>query len=256
MDRGQEVCSELEKEKRTTPIPRGARSRENPTWENAARFAYDVYDRFQRTEKKCGRWWSIWKMRTTECNSNCWWNFLCNMPSPSQDGLKQHSRKERLPWDLETGSSLPIKWLWDFHKAPPVPSPPQCIHKGVGGSERQWFKPGAYACGRRAYLQNSQWHQDSSHCCPGAAGKSAILVPRVRNQSKQGASPVAHPQQQSSRTCNASSLLQWRSHRTHEQTQIPRDPLRQNVDVQHACRIKKTWVHERTVLIESHGFKS
>ena len=52
---------------------------------------------------------------------------------------------------------------------------------------------------------------------------------RVRNQPKQGASPVAHPQQQSSRTSNASSLLQWRSHRTHEQSQIPRDPLRQNL---------------------------
>ena len=34
---------------------------------------------------------------------------------------------------------------------------------------------------------------------------------RVRNQSKQGASPVVHPQQQNSRTSNASSLLQWRS---------------------------------------------
>ena len=64
--------------------------------------------------------------------------------------------------------------------------------------------------------------------CP--AGKGVTLVPRdrVRNQPKQGASPVVHPQQQSSRTSNASSLLQWRSHKTHEQSQIPRDPLRQN----------------------------
>ena len=87
-----------------------------------------------------------------------------------------------------------------------------------------------YACGQRAYLQNSQWHQHSSHCCPGAAGKGVTLVPRdrVRNQPKQGASPVVHLQQQSSRTSNASSLLQWRSHKTHEQSQIPRDPLRQN----------------------------
>ena len=37
---------------------------------------------------------------------------------------------------------------------------------------------------------------------------------RVRNQSKQGASPVVPPQQQNSGTSNASSLFQWRSHRT------------------------------------------
>ena len=47
----------------------------------------------------------------------------------------------------------------------------------------------------------------------------------IRNQPKQGASPMVHPQLQSSRTSNASSLLQWRSHRTHEQSQIPQDPL-------------------------------
>ena len=41
-------------------------------------------------------------------------------------------------------------------------------------------------------------------------------VDRVRNQSKQGASPVVHPKQQSSRTSNASSLLQWRSHIKHK----------------------------------------
>ena len=129
--------------------------------------------------------------------------------------------------------------------------------KRTGGSEQQWFKPGAYACGRRAYLQNSQLHQHISDCCPGAAGKGVTLVPRnrVRNQSKQGASPVVHPQEQSSRTSNASSLLQWRSHRTHEQSQIPRDPLRQNAYVQDAGRINKTQVQERTVRVKSHGFK-
>ena len=77
----------------------------------------------------------------------------------------------------------------------------------------------------------------------------------VRNQPKQGESPGVHPQQQSSRTSNASSLLQWRSHKTHEQSQIPRDPLRQNAYVQDAGRINKTQVQERTVRVKSHGFK-
>ena len=97
-------------------------------------------------------------------------------------------------------------------RLPHTPSPLQFLHKGTGGSEQQWFKPGAYACGRHTYLQNRQWHPHSSHRCSGAAGKSVTFVPRdrVRNQSKQGASPVVHPQQQRSRTSNVSSLLQWK----------------------------------------------
>ena len=50
---------------------------------------------------------------------------------------------------------------------------------------------------------------------------------------------VVHPQQQSSRTSSARSLLQWRSHRAHEQTQIPRDQPRQNADVSTELRCKK-----------------
>ena len=70
---------------------------------------------------------------------------------------------------------------------------------------------------------------------------------RDRNESKQGASPLVQPQQQSSRTSNASSFLKWRSHRTHEQSQISRDPLRQNADVQDTGQNNKTQVQERTV---------
>ena len=67
-----------------------------------------------------------------------------------------------------------------FTRLPSVPSPLQCLHKGSGRSEQQWYKPGAYACKRQAYLQNSQWHPHSSHCCLGAAGKSVTPVSRDR----------------------------------------------------------------------------
>ena len=65
-----------------------------------------------RGRNKLWPWRSIWKMRTTECSSNCWWNSFGNMASAwcSQDGSQQHSRKERLPCDLETGSSRPSNW--------------------------------------------------------------------------------------------------------------------------------------------------
>ena len=111
--------------------------------------------------------------------------------------------------------------------------------------------------GMHSFLAMLTAEQHSSHLCPGAAGKSVTLLPRcrVRNQLKQGVSTVMHPQLQSSRTSNASSLLQWRSHRTHEQSQIPRDPLRQNAGIQDAGRFNKIQVQERTVRVESHGFK-
>ena len=47
-------------------------------------------------------------------------------------------------------------WKLDLHvpktdngtstRLAPVPCPLQCLHKGTGRSEQQWFKPGAYAC--------------------------------------------------------------------------------------------------------------
>ena len=43
-----------------------------------------------------------------------------------------------------------------------------------------------------------------------------------------------------SRTSNASSLLQWRSHRMHKQPQIPWDPCLQNAHIQDTGQISKT----------------
>ena len=82
--------------------------------------------------------------------------------------------------------------------------------KGLTSLNSNGLKRGAYTCRLRTYLQDSHWHLHSSHNCPGAAGKGVTLVPRdrLRNQSKQGASPVVHPQQQSSRTSKAGSFFQ------------------------------------------------
>ena len=43
--------------------------------------------------------------------------------------------------------------------------------------------------------------------------------------------------------------------RTNNYSRIPRDSLRQNADVHDAGRINKIQVQERTVHVESHGFK-
>ena len=69
---------------------------------------------------------------------------------------------------------------------------------------------------------------NTSHRCAGAAGKGVTLVPKsIQARRKPSGAPST-----SSRTSNASSLLQWRSHKTHKQSHIPRDPLRQNADAQ------------------------
>ena len=51
MDCGQEACSGLRKKKRTSPQTKEYTEQEKTTWENAARFAYDVYEGFQRKEQ-------------------------------------------------------------------------------------------------------------------------------------------------------------------------------------------------------------
>ena len=100
-------------------------------------------------------------------------------------------------------------------------SPVASLHKktGTGGSEQRWLKLDAYTSGRRTYLQTaSDTHSPVTAIQRQLGGKNVTVVPRhrVQNQSKQSARPLVHPQQQSSRTSNASSLLQCRSHRTHE----------------------------------------
>ena len=49
-------------------------------------------------------------------------------------------------------------------RLPPVPSPLQCLHKGTGGSEQQWFKPDAYACWRHS--GNNKGHTHWGHVLP------------------------------------------------------------------------------------------
>ena len=84
----------------------------------------------------------------------------------SQDGSQQHFRKERWTWKF--GSPRQTADNRTSTRLSPVPCP---LHKGTGGSEQQWLKPGTYTCGRWAYLQNSQWHPYSSHRCSIATGK-------------------------------------------------------------------------------------
>ena len=56
---------------------------------------------------------------------------------------------------------------------------------------------------------------------------------------------MVHSEQQSSRTGNASGLLQWRGRRSYEQRLIPRYQLRQNAHEQEAVQMTKRRVYKK-----------
>ena len=65
------------------------------------------------------------------------------------------------------------------------------------------------------------------HTAVTVVHKQVEMVPHWCHNTESEINPIRckHPQQQSSSTSSASCLLPLRSHRTREQSQIPRDPL-------------------------------
>ena len=158
--------------------------------------------------------------------------------------LGQHSRRENLPCDLKIGSPCPNNWQWDFHNPPPplpspVPSPLQYLQNGTGDLKSNGLSQVlTLADDGLTYKTASDTYTEVTAVQEQLEKKSVTMVlgDRVRNQSKHSASTVMHPHQQSNRTINASSLLQWRSHITQEQSQIPAVPLWHNADLPDAGR--------------------
>ena len=110
-------------------------------------------------------------------------------------------------------------WKLDLHapttdngtstRLPPVPSPLQCLHEGTGGSEQLTLADNGLIYKTASNINTAvtavqEQVEKVSHWCQET----------VQNQSKQGASPLVHTQQQSSKTSNASSILQRRSQNT------------------------------------------
>ena len=122
-----------------------------------------------RMKNKIWPWRSIWKMRMTGCKL-----FAGGTPCALWRQLDAH-KIARSSLQERKVAMLLGSWISNApttdngtstspYPPPPPPTPPrptvpsplQCLHKGTGRSEQQWFKPGAYACGRRAYPQHSQ----------------------------------------------------------------------------------------------------
>ena len=228
------------------------------TWGNAVRFAYDVYERFQRKEQTLA-------VAVDLKNAYNRVQFKLLMELLVQYGvsltltrwLAATLQERKVAMRLGHWISTPQKLTMGLPQGSPLsPVLYNVYTKGLADMNSNGLS-------RVLTLAN-----DGLICKTASDISTAVTAvqeqlekvsnwckERVRNQPKQGANPVVHPHQQSSRTSNASSLLQWRSHRTHGQFQIPWDPLRQNADVQDAGRINKTHVQERTIHVQSHGFK-
>ena len=82
--------------------------RRETTWENVARFAHDVYEGFQRREQTLAVAVDLEDAYNRE-QFKLLMDLLVHygVSLRSQAGSQQHSRKERLPCDLETGSPSP-----------------------------------------------------------------------------------------------------------------------------------------------------
>ena len=198
------------------------------TWENAARFAYDVYEGFQRKEQ------------------------ILAVAVDLEDAYNRVQFKLLIEILVQYGVSLTLtRWLAAALQERKVAmrlgnwiSTPQQLTMGLPqGSPLSPVLYNVYTKGLADLNSNGLSRvltlADDELIYKTASDISTAVTAvqeqlenvshwcqeTVRNQPKQGASPVVHPQQQSSRTSNASSILQWRRHRTHEQSQIPRDPL-------------------------------
>ena len=172
----------------------------------------------------------------------------------SQDGSQQHSRKERLPCDLETGSLRPNNWQWDFHKAP------LCPRSSTMSTQRDWriwtamvtladngfiYKTASgISTAVRAVQEQlekvSHWCQETeSEINPS---KAQALWCTLNNKAVGQAVPAVSFNGEAIKHTNSLRYLG-----------IHFD--RMLIYVQDAGRINKTQVQERTVRVKSHGFK-
>ena len=173
MDHAQEPCLGLRKEKCTSPKPRRVQSREKhlgkhsqirihclrriPEERTNSGWAVDVEDAYNRVQFKL-----LMELIVQYGISLMFTRWLA---------VALQERKVAM-W-LGNWISMPKQLTMGLPQGPPSPPVhrPLCLHKGTDGSDQQWFKPGVYACGWWAYIQNSQWHPHCSHHCPGAARK-------------------------------------------------------------------------------------
>ena len=134
------LAQDLER-RNVLPSNQGGYRAGKTTWENAARFAYDVHEGFQRKEQtgrggrsgRCvqqsavqtadGTPWAIWRQLDA--------HKMARSSTPGKKGCHATWKLDLYAPTTDNGTST---------RLPSVPGPLQCLHKGTGGSEQQWLR--------------------------------------------------------------------------------------------------------------------
>ena len=217
---------------------------------------WSVAYRFSNTQTVCQGWICFYKLyllrhKDGRCRSNLYFDSVCrhschscpgaagkgvtlwnwcqgkchSSHEPSLSGMLYRRRLQKPSrWTVSSpGSPLSSNSNNPFPHPRSIPNPPCPTPQPPPHHPLFWTKMESEIFGpdmpQTTVLQQN--HQKNDVGCINGRRRD-----RVWNQPKQGASSVVHLQQQSSRTSNANSLLQQRSHRRHEQSEIPLDPLR------------------------------
>ena len=238
------LAQDLER-RNVLPPNQGGYQAGKTTWENAARFAYDVFEGFQRKEQTLAV-----AVDLEDAYNGVQFKLL--MELLVQYGvsvtltrwLAAALQERKVAMRLGNWISTPQQLTMGLPQGSPL-SPVVCnvYTKGLVDMNSNGLS-------RVLTLQDGGLIYKTASDISTAVTAVQGQLEKMSHWCQETESKINPSKaQQSSKTSNASSLLQWRSHRTHEQSQIPRDPLRQNVYVQDAGRINKNQVQER------HGFK-
>ena len=249
---GRKPVQDLEK-RNILPPNQGWYRTGKATWENPARFTYNVLEGFQRKEKTLAV-----TVDLEDAYNRA--QFILRMELPVQYGVGLTLKKWRAvaleetgchaTWKLELYTPTMDKRTSTMHLSP-------CPQSSTMSTQRDWQVCWSWlltlADNELIDKTSNDTHaaviavQKKKKCHNGAKRL-------VWNQYKQGTSPVVHPQQQSNKTGNARGLIKW-SHKTQEHPQVSWDPLQQNAHIQEASWINKTWTQKCTVCTRSHGCK-
>ena len=180
-----------------------------------------------RGRNKLWPWRSIWKMRTTKCNSNCGRKSLFNIASASRwlaAALQERKVAMRLGDCIPTPQQLTMGLPQGSLLSPVLYN---VYTKGLADLNSNGLSRAlALAQDVLIYKTASDVHTAVT-AVQEQLEKGVTLVPGDSPKSIQARrKPCDAPSTTQHWTSNAGSLFQWRNHRTHEQSQIPRDPLR------------------------------
>ena len=173
------VARKLTQDRRNVPLPLN-RIGFKTTRENAAIFAYDVYQEEKTNSGRSSRRGRCVQQSATQTAGGTPCTIWRQRNAHKMAGSSTPGQKGRhVTWELDLHHPITDDGTSTRH--PPVPCPLQCLHKGTCGSDQQLLsKVLTLADDGLIYKTASDTHTACGHCCSGAAGKCVTMVPRDR----------------------------------------------------------------------------